>query len=488
MNRGMGMKKKANRKDSICCVLLIVLAVFVCLGNNAFSNRQIWTDSSVFQYVAMEMQQGRMPYLDTFDHKGPLIYVINYLGLAISRSYGIWILECVGIVVTMLYGYRTARLCAKPGVSLAAVGLSSVFVCFCMQGGNFTEEYAMPLIAIGLYIFLQYFTRGEIGKGSIFLCGASMGGVLLLRPNMIAVWIAGCLLVLFDCIRNKTVSRLPGFIGSFLAGMAVCILPFVLWLYAGGALRAAMDSYITFNFQYSSCKRHQMGWLEVGKYLIFHFVPVISALGILVMLFRDRTNKSMLILLSWLLSVILILLPGNPYQHYALVLIPVIVYPITWLISWCVDSVGTKRKAAVLVFAAILCWNVGSQGKQMVDTVLYSVSHAIAAEPEPDAVVDIILERTDDDDCITVYGNSNRYYLLSQRMSASRYSYQNPIGIVNPEILEEYFDELDRNIPKVVVWPNCQEDPDWKQDRMYQFLEVHGYLRDPNELSVFYLP
>ena len=484
----MWMKEISNRKDRICYILMIFLAGFICLGNNAFSNREIWTDSSVFQYVAMEMQQGRVPYLDTFDHKGPLIYVINYLGLAISRSYGIWFLECVGMVVTMLYGYRTARLCAKPGVSLAAVGLSSVFLCFCLQGGNLTEEYAMPLIAIGLYIFLQYFTEGEISKGSIFLCGASMDGVLLLRPNMIAVWIAGCLLVLVDCIHRKTYAQLPGFIGSFLGGVAACVLPFILWLWVRGAMRAAIDSYITFNFQYSSAKFSQMGWLEVGKYLIFHFVPVISAIGILVMLFWDRTNKSVMILLSWMLSIVLILLPGNRYRHYVLVLIPVIVYPIAWLISWCVNSAGTKKKAVVLILAAILCWNVRSQGKQMLRTVLDSVSRAIATESEPDSVVDIILERTDDEDCITVYGNCDRYYLLSHRMSASRYSYQDPIGIVNPEILEEYFDDLAQNIPKVVVWPGCQENPDWEQDRMYQFLEANGYLRDSDEASVFYLP
>lgn len=462
--------------------------MFVCIGVNSFSNRLIFTDSGVFQYVATEMQHGRMPYLDSFDHKGPLIYVINFLGLTISRSFGVWLFECAAIIVSLLYFYRIARLCAEPSISLIAVGLSSVFLSYCLEKGNLTEEYALPFISVSLYIFLQYFTMGKVRNRSVFLCGICLGGVLLLRPNMIAVWIAGCLLVLFDCIRNKTFSRLPGFIGSFLAGMAVCILPFVLWLYAKGALMAAMDSYITFNFQYSSSRRYQMGWLEVGKYFIFRFVPVLSAMGMLVMLFWDRTNKSMMILLSWMLSAVLILLPRNPYLHYVLVLIPVIVFPIAWLISWCVDSVGTKRKAVVLVFAAILCWNVGSQGKEMVRTALYSVSRAIAAEPGPDAVVDIILERTDDDDCITVYGNENQYYLFSQRLSASRYSYQSPISSVDPHILEEYFEDLRENTPKVIVWPGCSENPDWKNDRMYRFIQEYGYLQDTNEACVFYLP
>ena len=37
------------------------------------------TDSSVFRTVAMMMRYGYMPYRDSFDHKGPLLYIIEFL-------------------------------------------------------------------------------------------------------------------------------------------------------------------------------------------------------------------------------------------------------------------------------------------------------------------------------------------------------------------------------------------------------------------------
>ena len=34
------------------------------------------TDSSVFKTVALMMEKGFMPYKDSFDHKGPFLYII----------------------------------------------------------------------------------------------------------------------------------------------------------------------------------------------------------------------------------------------------------------------------------------------------------------------------------------------------------------------------------------------------------------------------
>ena len=36
-------------------------------------------DYSVFRYVALLIREGKVLYRDVFDHKGPLLYFINYL-------------------------------------------------------------------------------------------------------------------------------------------------------------------------------------------------------------------------------------------------------------------------------------------------------------------------------------------------------------------------------------------------------------------------
>ena len=84
------------KNDEMRCsvgVLLIIFAVtFLYLANNPlcfFRNAPLGGDSSVFITVAAVMKNGGMPYLDTFDHKGPLLYIINYTGLKLCDYKGI---------------------------------------------------------------------------------------------------------------------------------------------------------------------------------------------------------------------------------------------------------------------------------------------------------------------------------------------------------------------------------------------------------------
>ena len=50
-------------------------------------------DSSIYTYVAKGMLQGEIPYLDRWDNKGPLFYVINLIGLVIHKTWGQWVVQ-----------------------------------------------------------------------------------------------------------------------------------------------------------------------------------------------------------------------------------------------------------------------------------------------------------------------------------------------------------------------------------------------------------
>jgi len=85
------------------------------------------------------MAKGGAMYRDTFDHKGPLLYFINYLGLKISYYSGAWLLEFVMLFVWVILTYRTARLfCRKlPACAVAFLAVTALFGCYC--GGNYPE-------------------------------------------------------------------------------------------------------------------------------------------------------------------------------------------------------------------------------------------------------------------------------------------------------------------------------------------------------------
>ncbi len=69
---------------------LFLFAISICLNSGiAPGNRNLY-DSNSFIYIARLMQYGLIPYLDVFDHKGPLLYFINYIGLGFGDQIGIW--------------------------------------------------------------------------------------------------------------------------------------------------------------------------------------------------------------------------------------------------------------------------------------------------------------------------------------------------------------------------------------------------------------
>lgn len=60
----------------------------------------------------------------------------------------------------------------------------------------------MPFIAPAIYIFLDYFINQQIINIRLVLCGISMGAVLLLRINMIAIWVVMCIGVVVLSLRD----------------------------------------------------------------------------------------------------------------------------------------------------------------------------------------------------------------------------------------------------------------------------------------------
>ena len=87
-------------------------------------------------------------------------------------------------------------------------------------------------------------------------------------------------------------------------------------------------------------------------------------------------------------------------------------------------------------------------------------------------------QSTDVDEKISVYGNYNIVYVLTQRQHASKYSYQSPIGSVNPAIMDTYFSDLERELPRMIVAIETDGQFMNQTDRMRAFLSDHEYTEE----------
>jgi 4-amino-4-deoxy-L-arabinose transferase-like glycosyltransferase len=60
-------------------------------------------DSGVFAYIGRRILNGDLPYRDVWDHKPPLIFYLNALGLKIAPDslWGIWLLSVILLAVAI---------------------------------------------------------------------------------------------------------------------------------------------------------------------------------------------------------------------------------------------------------------------------------------------------------------------------------------------------------------------------------------------------
>ena len=101
-------------------------------------------DSNVFFTVARMMREkGATPYLDAFDHKGPIIYLIDYVALCLGGNRMIVILEFFNYCLSLFLIHRCIREFTSPCVRIASLAIFASFVKRWIAGGNLTEEFAL---------------------------------------------------------------------------------------------------------------------------------------------------------------------------------------------------------------------------------------------------------------------------------------------------------------------------------------------------------
>lgn len=435
------------------------------------------TDSSVFKTIAMVMQNGGIPYRDSFDHKGPLLYVINYIGNLISSYKGVWVIEFISLTITLLMLYKIARLACKKSNSVVVVftAVSLLFIYF--EGGNLAEEYAMSFIAISLYLFLKFFLKNKISNIGIFASGFCFGAVLLIRPNMISIWIAMYIAVLFSFLRRKEWKGLLNFIIWSILGLIAIIIPFIIWLGMNNALEKCWEDYILFNMTYTSAEGGRALFPAKWSACFTFSDTAIFILSFFSLLFcRSDEEKSInfYYVLYLLLSLFLIGMSGMTYKHYGMILIPATVYPIARLFSH-IENIGLPKLDGVLsmiVSLYLLCTFIAPDWIGLTKEIpqIYESKEDRHISSVVDTISNYIKENTDTEDRISVYGNWDIIYVISNRLHATDYSYVTPIGGICPKIYDDYFKQLEEELPPIIVIQKGYFD-----NRMARFLAENSY-------------
>ena len=169
------------------------------------------------------------------------------------------------------------------------------------------------------------------------------------------------------------------------------------------------------------------------------------------------------------------------YPHYAVIIFPIVIYPLCVAVEH-LESYGSNNFLAIILLCCAFVFPTFYP-------LLQRPWHRNIELPEQTKTIcKIIEEKTDKEDNISVYGNWDAIYVLTDHKHATRYSYQYPIAEVSKMILDDYFTQLHSELPKIIVVQSGHND-----ERILAFLKDNHYSLywsendDKNGTSVYEL-
>ena len=331
------------------------------LSSNPFITDFWGYDGAVFSLIGKGWANGYLPYRDLFEHKGPLTFLIFLTGNLISETWGLFLVQCLFLSISLLGGYLIGKTLGGISKGIVSSIIMLFFFSMIIDEGALVEEFNLPFLMISTYLIVRYFNQLNVDVKHpprfAFVHGITVASALCLRlTNCIAVCFFILSIVLFLLIKREFNNIIQNAV-AFSLGFCAFILPFILYFAAHGALYDLIYGTLLFNFQYASdvVQHSQEDW---EKIIIYLFPVILSALL--------SYKKHPLIKGSMILTTIGMLIwfgRISLFPHYYVVILPFVPIAVSFLTEMpdLKESVSYLYKISYSALVLMITINVVSQ-------------------------------------------------------------------------------------------------------------------------------
>lgn len=447
-------------------LLVLFGTLGVLLPSSPLNMPYAFRDSGVFLYIGWRVLNGELPYRDVWDHKPPVIFYINALGLSLSNGsrWGLWAIELLFLFLAAYLGFQLIKktLGGLPAVLSLMLWLLSLTLL--LQGGNITTEYALVFQFLALWLI-------DYSEGSTrpFLCFYFIGlaGALsfFTKQTTIGIWLA---IAIYLTVRRIGVGELMRWVreaAAILSGGLTVIIFLVLFFGIQGALPQFWDAGFEYNFVYSSYGTNGFrvrvdSILQGLKPLIRTRILPIALVGyvsaVIFLLFKRASVKEitpllLIGLINFPIELVLIGTPRKTYPPYYITALPSLAI-FSALVFWMIlefISHGKSRTVKYIASLGLAGYILWSSFYNYVDRV-YMYRKLTKVED----VVHTIMENTDPDDTVLIWGAETSVNFFSRRKSPTRFVYQYPLfkdGYATEGIVNEFLDDLLQHQPELII-------------------------------------
>lgn len=450
----------------ILCQLLLIIGgvLLIMLPINPNAMPLTYRDSGVFLYTGWRILHGEVPYIQVWDHKPPVIFLINALGVLLSNNsrWGIWIIELVCNSISAFIGFKIIK---KAFGSLPAmIGMTIYFIniFFVFSGGNLTEEYSLPLQFGAMWLILN--EKKEKAFWRWLLIGLLGGFAFLTKQSTVGIWIALVLYLFINGIYCKQYKKLVSEILALITGASIVIVSCVLYFYLNGSLGEFINATFLYNFRYVSEGTNPSSrislissiFTDLNRAGLFSFALVGFSFGLIILLKKNDLKISCKNLISVCLidlpiEYLLLIFQGRNYAHYYLTILPVLLF-FSSLLFWMIISLQNILKVQI---SLQLVSTVTIIGFLLLVSYTSIKDQIISYRNNNDrSMVEFITAHSTSDDYILLWGAEANINFFSQRTSPTRFVYQYPLykkGFSNQKMIKEFLDDILLRHPKFII-------------------------------------
>lgn len=451
--------RKIEKTIPYLLLILMFLIIIFSFRASPFSKVLSEHDSSMFLYFGRGISDGMIPYKDMLDHKGPVLFMIQYLAFLVGLGnihLGIWIVECFFLAGTIIFLYKNNYIYTedKKISALSLLFLTPFFV-LCYEGGNLSEEYALFFISFSLYIFSKSISKNNVSNINYISVGFFGALTFFIRMNMISVWVVYCLFLVYINVKDGCFGELSRqFKYIFLGGIVSVAIIVSLSIYQGN-LRDMIQQSFMMNISYSvstTGEKFQASLKYIDILLNMGVFPLVIIYFISLFSIKKNSLTSHYPLIIYLfLNYVTVILSGRAYYHYLtteIAPLSTIIAVSIQFILWKIEGSYKRIVSFILVLVIVIPTSYGVFKS-------HNWSDSSIENSDQSQIKDLssfIKNNTTKDDAIYVHNLDANIYLLSGRYSNSKFFVLPAINYDNsPELKKEFEQDFNLKLPKFIV-------------------------------------
>ena len=426
----------------------------------------IGSDNAMYMTMGTALAQGYAPYTEIFDHKGPLVYLLQWLPQEAGGGYNTLTLFVQQVVFLFSCLRILDAICQRAGLCSAAVQtVYLTLICSLTGGGNLTEEYACVFTLAGILLILHVFGDGLGSARGLFPRAALLGAMAMLafltRANNALVLCAMTLALAASLLLARRYAQLLACAGGFIAGMAAAALPVCLWLLNCGALGEAIYGSIIHNMMYaetgSASRLDMLFHSGYGRCAIL--MAALTCLGALSWL-RRSAALSFAMAAGAAAAGLAAFISHKFYDHYLILGAPLAAVGAGMALSFAAQALKKIRPGALAaaVMAVCLIW-LGTNAKKTNDWRLADLEGYRAMAPHAQELYAMVPE--EDKDSFMAYRVEPMWYVAAQALPSMRFYFlQEVLADADPAVMDEIVSTFTSDPPRwLVIYYNREFGP-----------------------------